>query len=74
MVELLVIADDFTGALDTGVQFTKKGIQTKIIVDSKCQLKNQDNNVQVLAVNTNSRAMDQKQAYEAVYKLSLIHI
>ncbi len=69
MVELLVIADDFTGALDTGVQFTKKGIQTKIIVDSKCQLKNQDNNVQVLAVNTNSRAMDQKQAYEAVYKL-----
>ncbi len=28
MLKLLVIADDFTGALDTGVQFSKQGIQT----------------------------------------------
>ncbi len=27
MVKLLIIADDFTGALDTGVQFTKVGIK-----------------------------------------------
>ena len=26
MVKLLIIADDFTGALDTGIQFVNKGI------------------------------------------------
>ena len=30
MVELLVLADDFTGALDTGVQFTQQNIPTFI--------------------------------------------
>ena len=25
MVKLLIIADDFTGALDTGIQFKKRG-------------------------------------------------
>ena len=28
MVKLLIIADDFTGALDTGIQFVNKGIAT----------------------------------------------
>ena len=32
MIKLLVIADDFTGALDTGVQFSNQGISTKIIL------------------------------------------
>ena len=30
MVKLIIIADDFTGALDTGIQFTKCGIQTQV--------------------------------------------
>ena len=30
MVKLLIIADDFTGALDTGIQFAKKGIETQV--------------------------------------------
>lgn len=30
MVKLLIIADDFTGALDTGIQFVNKGIATCI--------------------------------------------
>ena len=32
MVELMIIADDFTGALDTGVHFAGKGIPTKVTV------------------------------------------
>ena len=32
MVQLMVIADDFTGALDTGVHFASKGIRTRVIV------------------------------------------
>lgn len=29
MDKLLIIADDFTGALDTGIQFTKMGVRSK---------------------------------------------
>ena len=32
MVELMIIADDFTGALDSGVHFAEKGIRTRVIV------------------------------------------
>ena len=34
-MKLLMIADDFTGALDAGVQFAKKGFSTKVLVYSK---------------------------------------
>lgn len=33
MILLLIIADDFTGALDTGVQFAAHGVSTRVIVD-----------------------------------------
>ena len=33
MVKLLIIADDFTGALDTGVQFAARGAATRVITD-----------------------------------------
>ena len=32
MVELMIIADDFTGALDSGVHFAERGIRTRVIV------------------------------------------
>ena len=35
MVKLLIIADDFTGALDTGIQFVNKGIATRYL--QKCR-------------------------------------
>ena len=38
MFQLLVIADDFTGALDTGVQFAVNGIRTRVVVDPKTDL------------------------------------
>ena len=34
MLKLLVIADDFTGALDTGVQFSRQGIQTLVSTET----------------------------------------
>ena len=33
MILLLIIADDFTGALDTGVQFAARGVSTRVLVD-----------------------------------------
>ena len=33
MMGLLVIADDLTGAADTGVQFSKQGVRTLVTID-----------------------------------------
>ncbi|MBO5536418.1 MAG: hypothetical protein J6B53_13620, partial [Clostridia bacterium] len=35
MIRLIIIADDFTGGLDTGVQFSQKGIRTRVVTDWK---------------------------------------
>ena len=32
--KLIIIADDFTGANDTGVQFRKAGFKVNVIIDS----------------------------------------
>lgn len=32
MVKLVVVADDFTGALDTGIKFAEAGAQTQVIL------------------------------------------
>ena len=34
MEKLLIIADDFTGALDTGIQFAAYGARTEIMTDT----------------------------------------
>ncbi len=56
-----VIADDLTGSNDTGVQFTKKGMQTHVLLDSnscvpvKCIS-------DVMVWNTDSRALSAQEA------------
>ena len=65
MVQLLVFADDLTGALDTAVQFSKKGIRTA--VQFKCnQTSVNHDDIDVLVINTNSRHVSAQQAYEIV--------
>ena len=52
MDRLLIIADDFTGALDTGIQFTKMGIRARIVTDYRYdfgQLRTEDS---LLSVST----------------------
>ena len=38
MIQLLIIADDFTGALDTGVQFATTGAVTRVITGQSVSL------------------------------------
>lgn len=38
MLLLLILADDFTGALDTGVQFAACGIPTRVVVGEQVDL------------------------------------
>lgn len=42
---LLIIADDFTGALDTGVQFAAHGIKTRVVVGADAALTHQNADV-----------------------------
>jgi D-threonate/D-erythronate kinase len=52
MVKLLILADDFTGALDTGVQFSGKGIRTQVVVSSRWVEPDSDCDVMVIDVET----------------------
>jgi uncharacterized protein YgbK (DUF1537 family) len=68
-----VIADDFTGALDTGVQFVKAGLETALLLSPRQALP-----VQVQVINTNSRDTDvataQQQAAKASKRLRGRHV
>jgi uncharacterized protein YgbK (DUF1537 family) len=65
LAKLGVIADDLTGANDTGVQFSKQGLKTIVLTktDSLIELlKDAD----VIVLDTESRALSKEDAYERV--------
>lgn len=70
MIKLLVIADDFTGALDTGVQFAGKGMTTKVLSylpeDGEAL---QQFQAQVLVIDAQTRHLDGGEAYRKVLEL-----
>lgn len=61
-MKLLIIADDFTGALDTGVQLSKNNISTCVYVNSE-HIKDNNTNAQVVVVNGNLRHLKPKDAF-----------
>lgn len=69
--KIVVIADDFTGANDTGVQFCKKNLKSIVITDS-------DNIIRslkycdVLVIDTESRFNDPEKAYNKTFKTGKI--
>ncbi len=70
-VELLVLSDDFTGALDTGVQFAKQGVRTE--VTSKLDLTKKDldfERITVLVINTETRHLKPREAHGKVKKVT----
>jgi len=69
MIRLVIIADDFTGAMDTGVQFVKQGIATMVTSRLDIDLKKFSPSIEVLAVNTNSRHDDPEVAGQKVKKI-----
>lgn len=70
MVKLLIIADDFTGALDTGVQFAGRGAETLVVTNLKYEFQNIDPKVDVLVMVTETRHLKAKQAYDIVYEIT----
>ena len=67
MVKLLVLADDFTGAFDTGVQFVSKGASTTVVTDPNYDFDLIDKTVEVLVMVTKTRHLSPQQAYSIVY-------
>lgn len=63
MMKMLVIADDFTGANDTGVQLAKKGARTEVMLTPQ---QKPSRRTDVLVINTDSRALSAEQASIAV--------
>lgn len=70
MVKVLIIADDFTGALDTGVQFAQKKIKTKVIGKyKKILLSAFSEDLDVLVINAETRHLSKEEAYKKIYKI-----
>ena len=69
MDRLLIIADDFTGALDTGVQFSQMGITTQVFLHKDMDWDNIGKNVQVLVVDTQSRHIEPRRHTKGISSL-----
>ena len=68
MTELFIIADDFTGALDTGVHFAAGGAKTLVITDPQADLSRVPADVRVLVMDAETRHLPAKEAYDIVYR------
>ncbi len=60
-----IIADDLTGANDSGVQLTEKGIDTSVLFDIPTHQEKVDKGI---VIDTNSRALSREDAYDVTKK------
>ncbi len=58
MLRLLILADDFTGALDTGVRFAARGIPTQVLTAKAHHFTEED--AEVLVIDTETRHLSPK--------------
>lgn len=70
VIRLLIIADDFTGALDTGVQLAKQGVPTRVTTDREADLSEAGAGCDVLVVDSETRHLPPREAYQIVYGLT----
>jgi len=68
MPKLVVLADDFTGSLDTGVQFAKLGISTSVLFSDCDSAKIATCPSQLLVIDLESRHDTAEDAYNKAYK------
>ena len=68
---IIIIADDLTGANDTGVQYVKNGYSTVVKIADECEMSSQIfNNSDVVVINTDTRQIESQDAYDKVYSLA----
>ena len=69
MIQLLVIADDFPGARDTGGHVAEAGASTKVMIGAPNVDDEAMGDLQVLVVDTETRHQSPQEAYRSVYSL-----
>ena len=69
VIKLLIIADDFTGGLDTGVQFAAKGIRTRVVTDPWVDYTKAAEGAEVLVVVAETRHLPADKAYDTVFRV-----
>ena len=67
MIRLLIIADDFTGGLDTGVQFASRGIPACVLTNPDEEFEKAAGECEVLVVVAETRHLPMDKAYDAVF-------
>ena len=70
MLTLVIMADDFTGALDTGVKFAQKGASVRVVTDWDHDISSIGPNVQVAVIDTESRHISRDEAFSRIYKIT----
>lgn len=65
------MADDFTGALDTGVQFSNYGVHTVVTSDLEFEFGETTEQIEVLVFNTETRYLKKSEAYEVIKRIAL---
>lgn len=60
--KFVVVADDFTGANDTGVQFKKVGLKVKVVIDTSA-LSKEIEQYDVIVIDLESRLVPAEEAY-----------
>ena len=68
MIKLFIIADDFTGALDTGVQLAAQGAKTRVITNPEADFSKIGSEVSVLVLDAETRHLSAGEAYDIVFR------
>ena len=70
MIQLLVIADDLTGALDTGIRFDCSKTLVRIGQELPADISGWGETIQVLILDAETRHLPPNRAYEVVYQIA----
>jgi len=69
--KIIVVADDFTGANDTGVQFSKRNLKS-VVITNKDNIRKSLKDCDVLVIDTESRSDGKEDAYKKTYDIGKI--
>lgn len=69
MIKLLIISDDFTGALDTGVKFSAAGARTRVSTDTQMDFR-QEIAEEVLVLCAPTRHLPPREAYDMIRSIA----
>ena len=68
MSRLMIISDDFTGALDTGIQFVKKHVKTAVFADDS-SFSADSCGAEAVVINSDTRNASSEKAYSVIRRI-----